>query len=861
LKENKKKPPRLAEWLLYYLINNEEREFVLGDLKELYLELYRSSGRLKANLWYLSQIVKSSHHFQKDSMYWSAAILKSYAKTAVRNLKRQKGYAVIKISSLAIGLAVCILILLYIQDELSFDRFHKNTDNICRLINNNNSAYFAPQISQILLDNFPEIREATRIFPVGEHTIQYEDSQFNENGVIYADESFFRVFSFRLKSGNPETVLEQPFSIVISENIAHKYFSDRNPIGEVFKIENEHDYTITGVMYEIPNNSHFNCNFVATLVDADRVFGESLMQNWGWQQFLVYTLFQDDFLKSAFETKCAEVFTKYLNADDKSFPHITLQSLKDIHLYSAHLKNDIQPQGDINYVFIYSGIGVLILLIACINYIYLLTANASSRAVEVGIKKVIGASRKQLAGQFFSESIVVLIFALFISLIIVALCLPFFNNLTEKLLSLTVLLNKTMIAAISSIVLITGLLAGSYPALFISAFQPIHVIKGIVGFGKSKFSLNRILVVIQFSISAVLIISSIFMFRQLHFIQSKKIGFDKENIVILQNNELENRQKYELFRNKLLQDSQIITVSSANRVPSDDLSNWCDFSHEGMTDNLLMRIVHVSHDYFKTIGIDSALHGRLFSEQLETDVSGAIILNEAAVNALKLQKAPVGKKIKISWPNSYRTVVGIVKDFHFESLYEDIHPVAFVIHYPICWKMMVRINSSNIIKTLDHIEKIWKDLYPSWTYEYSFMDDRFEQIYQSEKRTFQFMSYFSLLAIFIACVGLFSLTSFTIKRRFKEIGVRKVLGASITQIIGLLIGDFIKWVIVANMIAYPISWYAMNEWIQHFAFHIEIAWWLFALTTFCTIFIALSTVSWQSYCAATRAPVDALKYE
>ena len=800
------KPPRLAKWLFDRIAKSEEKRTIAADMEEFFSELIEEDGRLKAAFWYWGQILGSILVLVKNLIYWRYAMFKNYLKTAMRNLKKQKGYTFIKISGLAIGMAVCILLSLYIQDELSFDKFHRNADNIYRVINNNiNSTYVAPQVSQLLLDNYPEIIESTRIFPREGILVQYNNESFNENDLFYADNSFFKIFSFELKSGEAETVLNQPFSIVITESIANKYFGDKDPIGQVLRVENENDYTITGVMSDIPANSHFNCNFVATLVDADKVFGASLMQNWGWQNFLVYALFQDNFSKSAVEAKYTTLFYKYMKADHPNLPHITLQNLKDIHLYSAYLDNDIQPQGDINYVLIFSGIGVLILLIACFNYIYLLTANATTRAVEVGIKKVIGATRKQLAWQFFSESILILIFSLLISFLIAVSCLPVFNSLTGKLLSLTALLNKTMIAGIIGMVVITGLVAGSYPALFISAFQPIHVIKGFAGFGKAKFRFNRILVVIQFSISAILIICSVFMFRQLHFIQNRELGFDKEHIVVLQNHEPENRQKYELFKSTFLQNSNVTSIASASRVPSGDLNNWGGFKHEGLTSDVNMRVVHVSFDYFKTIGINNALYGRLFSKQLESDVSEAVILNEAAVNKLEIKKASVGKKIHLSWPNSDRTVVGVVKDFHFESLYEDIHPVAFVIHYPKCWRIMVKINSSNIDETLALIEKTWKDLYPSWTYEYSFMDDCFEQIYHSEKRTFQLMGCFSLLAIFIACLGLFGLVSFTTKRRFKEIGVRKVLGASINQIIALLSRDFVKWVIIANIIAWPIA--------------------------------------------------------
>ncbi len=860
------RPPYIAEKLLRAILNSSEKEGLSGDFEEIYTDWREEKGRTRAWVWYWMQILVYLPQAISNMLFWRMIMFRMNIKTALRNLKKQKGYSFIKISGLAIGMAVCILLLLYIQDEISFDRFHKNADHIYRLIDNNiNSTHvapnLAPQVSQILLDNFPEVREATRLLPRDNIQVRYKDDRFNEKDFIYADESFFEIFSFPLITGDPETALIQPSTIVITESIAHKYFGNKNPIGEVLRVGGERDYTITGVMFDVPADSHFKCNFIATLVDADTVFGASLMQNWGWKNFLVYGLFQEKFSISAFEEKSTSLLGKSINVDDMDKPVITLQNLKDVHLHSAHLDNDIRPQGDINYIFMFSAIGVLILLIACFNYIYLLTANAAARAVEVGIRKVVGAARKQIAGQFFSESIVVLFFALMLAFFIAGLCLPVFNILTGKLLSLTALLNKTMIAGIIGMVLAAGLIAGSYPALYISSIQPARVIKGIAGFGKSKLSFNRILVVMQFTISVVLIISSIFMFRQLQFIQNKKLGFDKEHIVILQNHEAGNRRKYERFKNTLLQNGQITSISSADRVPSGSLTNWCHFKHDGMTDRLLMRVVHVGFDYFKTIGIDDALHGRMFSQQFETDASSAIILNESAVNLLELPTVPVGKKIHMDWPDSERTIVGVVKDFHFESLYEDIHPVAFVIHYPECWEMMVKINSFDISGTLAFIEKTWKNIYPFWAYEYHFMDNRFEQIYHSENRTFQLMGYFSLLAIFIACLGLYGLASFSTKRRFKEIGVRKVLGASIGQLIALLSKDFIKWVIIANLIACPIAWYAMDKWSQHFAFHTEIAWWIFALAGLSTLVIAIFTVSWQSYHAAINPPIDSLKYE
>lgn len=860
--KNSHKPPFIAEVLLKLFLPQHEVEYLLGDYQDIYSQLAETEGTLSAWLWYWRQVIKTTPVYILHSFYWGIIMFKNYFITALRDIKRQKIFAFIKIAGLSIGIAVCILLSLYIYDEISFDRFHKNADNIYRIINKaNNSTYVAPQVSQLMKDNFPEISETSRILPRDEVVVRYKEEQFNEKDFIYTDENFFKIFSFELKNGDPETVLKQPFSIVITENIALKYFGNNNPIGEKFEIENEHDYTITGVAYDFPANSHFNCNFIATLVDADKVFGASLMQNWGWENFLVYSLFRENFSITEFEKKTNTLLMQHIDSNDEIKPSITLQALKDIHLYSNHLVNDIRIQGDINYVLIFSGIGILILLTACFNYIYLVTANSATRSLEVGIKKVIGATKKQIARQFFGESIVVLILALLISLCIVVLSLPFFNSLTGKSLSAAALLNNTIIAGILILGLITGFIAGSYPALYISAISPIKAIKGTGDFSKTKFSFNRILVVIQFTFSVILIISSIFMFRQLQFIQNKKLGFDKEQIVVVNNFEPDKIQNFELFKNTLLQNKHISSISSADRIPSNDLNNWCSFKTDKMTAKINMPIVHVSYDYFKTLGINKPSSGRFFSEELKTDLSDAIILNESAVNKLALQKSPVGNKIKLTWPNSTRTVVGVVKDFHFESLYQDIKPAAFVIHYPACWKMMIKIKPSNIEETLENIEKTWKNIYPSWTYEYHFMDDRFEQIYNSEKRTFQLMGYFSLLAIFISCLGLYGLATFTTKRRFKEIGMRKVLGASITGVVVLLGKDFTKWVLIANIIAWPVTYFAIEKWFESFAYHTNMSWWIFFFGGIISLLLAITTVGYQAIKAATINPVDSLKNE
>ncbi|MFH1940473.1 MAG: ABC transporter permease [bacterium] len=787
-------------------------------------------------------------------------MFKNYFKIAFRNIKKHKGYSFINIAGLAIGFACSILMVLYVFHELSYDRFHKNADYIYRLCQSEHP-YQAPQTAKLLADNLPEIKNYARILVQGEQIIQHKEKKFKETGFVRADAGLFRMFSFKFKHGNPETALQQPFSMVISEKIAHKYFGNENPIGKIFKLNNEDDYTITGVMEDMPQNSHFRYDFFATLTNADDMFGVEWMNNWGWENFLVYFFIQDEFSKSAFETKCSELIAKHRNSDPNNpLPEYSIQPLKDIHLYSSHFKNDIQPQNSITYVMIFSAIGILILLIACFNYINLLTANATTRMKEIGIKKVVGATRKQLALQFIGESFVILFIALLLSLVIVEISLPIFNALSGKVLSFTALIQMKTILSILGIILITGILAGCFPAFFLSAFQPVNALKASTSSGKSKFHFRRLLVGAQFTVVIILICSAIFMFRQIHYLQHKELGFNKEYTLISEVDAFEDVEKYNTLKQALLQQSVVTSVSSASRVPSGSLNNFGALIPEGQTDWITMPFVHMSFDYFETLGI-TASQGRLFSNKLETDVNEAIILNEAAVNRLGIHENPVGQSVECAWPRSRRKIVGIVNDFHFESLYESIRPTAFVIYHSMCRNLMVKVKPSNAISTINTIKKICSNFYPDWIFEFHFIDERLERIYQTDKNTFQLMGYFTALAIFIACMGLFGLASFMMKRRTKEIGVRKVLGASVSVIIVMLSKNIIRWVLAANLIAWPIAWFAMNKWLQNFAYRIEMSLWMFILAGALALLIALVTVSYQAIRAATANPVESLRYE
>jgi putative ABC transport system permease protein len=785
-------------------------------------------------------------------------MIKNYFKIAFANLIKSKVYSLISISSLTIGMAISILLLIYVADELSYDRYHENADNIYRLCREKES-YQAPQTAKILADKLPQIEKHARIFPNDNFIVQYKEQKFNENMGAFADNELFQIFSFKFKYGNAETALTDPASIVISEKIAQKYFGKENPIGKVLKINNEFEGTISAVIENMPHNSHFRYDIIFSLAGANMLFGEEMMNNRSWQNFLVYFQMQSEFSKLEIEKNISEQM-KDPNDAEAPLPIFELQKLKDIHLYSSHIKNDIQPQNSIMFVMIFSAIGLLILLIACFNYINLLTANATTRVTEIGVRKTFGASRTQLAKQFISESIVVLFISLVLALLVVGLSLPIFNTLSSKELSLLSLINGNIILGILGMVLLVGVIAGWYPAFVLSSFNPTKVMKASKSSGGSKIQFKKILVGAQFTIVIALIASAIIMLRQTNFIQNTALGFDKEYVLVANVNDIGDEGKYLSLKQALLEQSIVSSVSTASRVPSGELNNGGAAIPEGQTEWIDIRTVHVQFDYFKTLGI-KAKQGRLFSDQLKTDITESLILNEAAVKHLGIQGDPIGQEIKCAWPRSDRKIVGIVDDFHFESLHEKIKPVLFVIFHDMCSRLIVKVNPSNASDAINILRETSQKIYPEEIFDFRFMDVRLEQLYKKDENTFQLMGYFAAIAILLACMGLLGMASFILTRRTKEIGVRKVNGATVFEIVQMLNISFVRWIVISFAIATPIAYYGMNKWLENFAYKTELSWWIFVLAGFISLVVVLLTVSGLSYKAARRNPVEALRFE
>lgn len=786
-------------------------------------------------------------------------MIRNYIKIIYANLVNNKSYSIISISSLAIGMAVCILLLTYVSFELSYDRYHKKADHIYRLCQETHP-YQAPQAAKLLADNLPEIKEYTRILARPDFIVQYSEKRFKENEVAYVDAEFFDIFSFKFIRGDAKTALKEPATIVISETIALKYFGNENPMGKALKLNNEKDCTVTGVIEDLPLNSHFRYEIFLSLTDANALFGEEWMHNWGWLNFLVYFEMQDHFSKSELEAKISQLIAEDQNeGPDSHLQKYTIQQLKDIHLYSSHFTGDIQPQNSITYVLIFSAIGLLILLIACFNYINLITANTETRATEIGIRKSYGANRKQLALQFIAETLAVLSISFFLAFIVVGIGMPLFNKLSGNELSLSILKNLKTITGIITVIVVMSIISGWYPVYLLLSSNPSEVLKATKKISAHKSLAKNLLTGAQFTIVIILIYSAMIMFRQINFLQNKDLGFNKE-AVLTSVVDFGDGEKYNTLKHALLDLNMVSDVSSASRIPSGSLNNLGKVIAEGQEEGTTIPYVHVNFDYFEVLGIQAA-YGRLFSDQYTTDATHTIILNEAAVKSIGIQGNPIGQTLKCNWPVSDRKIIGVINDFYFESLYNTIKPAVFVIHPEECYQLILRVEPRDVISSIRSITDICQSIYPYQVFDFHFLDTQVEQRYQKDKGTFRLMGYLAALAIILASMGLIGMASFIIIRRTKEIGIRKVNGARVSEVMKMLNLIFVKWVAIAFVLAIPIAYFFMKRWLESFAYRTMQTWWILILVGFISISIVLITVSWITFRAARRNPIESLKYE
>jgi putative ABC transport system permease protein len=799
-------------------------------------------------------------------------VIKNYLKVSVRNLIKHKGYAFINILGLAVGIAASVLIFLYIANELSYDKFHEKADKTYRITadwsNKGDSRIHqlgTPFIlAKTIREKYPQVESITQLVgPLGDVIIRYRDTAFKETEAFGAEPSFFNVFSFPLLKGNPETSLRDPNMIVMTQSLAKKYFGDEDPLGKTIEMQamgEKEFFQVTGVMDDIPQNSHFRFDM---LISMNTVYPEPNM-GWDYNNYTTYLTLQEGVTQGLMEETLVEIDKVHYEGGREHIPWIwTLEPITRIHLHSDLVTGN-QPNGSMAYIRLFTIVAILILLIAGINFVNLATARSARRAKEVGLRKVVGSLRRQLIQQFLTESVLMSLVALAFAVILIQAALPFYRNLTGKVLSLSYLGNPYVIPGLLGLSLCVGILAGLYPAFFLSSFKLTHVLKGssMSGRGRGALFLRNGLVVFQFAMSVLLISGSLVIFQQLKYIKNQRLGFDKEHVVVIHNADTLDSQ-LDAYMERLKRQSDVLGVTTARSVPGLGTPNW-GIGVEGVERSrpMNMNFMTCDHDFADVLNI-SMLEGRFMSREFPSDVD-AVVINKKAAEYFGIEN-PIGKKLRIWWTRKDLTIIGIIDNFHFESLHRDVRSMGYLLPEAIGSTrkpyLLVKIRSQVTSEVLSNLRKTWDSMSGGLPFEFTFLDDKVNNLYQNDNRAGKIVTLFSCLAIFVSCLGLFGLAAFVAEQRTKEIGVRKVLGAPLSNIMWLLTGQFVKWVVVANLIAWPVGYWVMNRWLQGFAFRASLSIWIFLLSGLAALSIAALTVSSQVIKAALANPAESLKYE
>lgn len=783
-------------------------------------------------------------------------MFKNYLMIAFRNIRRNKGYSFINIAGLAIGMACFILISLWVRDELSYDRFHEHKDRIFKVITKTNTGDVwttsSWALGPALKERYPDIVEFSRVWFWHRSLVRTGDKRFVEQNFYLADPSIFTMFTFPFVKGDPETSLANMNSIVITEETARRYFGEDDPLGQVLHVVSyQSDFIVTGVIKNIPENSHMQFDLVARI----ELMGQQRLESWEFTGYS-YVMLSPDVPVDEVNQKISNFYREVIDPELTATP--ILQPLTRIHLYETG-----EP-GIIKQVAIFSVIAVFILIIACINFMNLNTAKSARRAREVGMRKVTGASRIQLVKQFLGETILLSFLALAIALVLVELAIPVYNGFTGKNLSVINGVNSAVVLILICIAPLTGILAGSYPAIFLSSFQPAYVLNKQFSQTSKGALFRKILIIFQFSVSIGLFICTTVVYKQLHLVQKKDLGFDREFVVTMPNNP-DLRNRFDTFKNELLREEGILNVTAAASRPT-EVGQSIAINWEGNAEEEFLPIGYtmVDYDFFETFDMEF-VQGRSFSREFASDGSEACIINERAQAEMGIT-SPLGTRVYFAHPaleESFRYVriIGVVKDFHFRSMHELIGPFIFRIYRPWHSYVFIKIKPENVPETLQRIENISVKFAPDYPFQYEFLDEAFVKLYQSERQMGRLFNVFGILAIFISCLGLFGLASYTAEQKTKEIGVRKVLGASVAGIVLSLSKEFTKWVLVANLVAWPVAYFVMREWLQGFAYRTGLTLGIFILSAILAFIVALITVGHQSIKAALTNPVESIKYE
>ena len=885
LKQNKmqnskyKKPPMAAVWILRKLTTYRDNYSSIEDFEEEYQENLKTHGRLKAVLQCWIQIINMIRFYLYLYMNWNITMLSNYLKTGLRTIKTRKFYSILNISGLALGIAASVLILLYVYAEITYDNYHENVDNIYRiglkpfvLGKENNYApgiFTMASLAPALKEAYPEVINAARIKKTERKpVVTVKNRFFYEDGdIFYVDPSLFDIFSIDFTKGDKKSALEKPYSIVITEKTSKKYFGEENPVGKVIGLDNRSNYTITGVVKDVPENTHFKFEMLSSFSTLNYIMDTRMLYGWDWAVVNTYIELSEQASSEDFEYKI-------LNIIDKNHPESLKQSgfsflpfiqkVTDIHLYSNF---NGENGGNLTYIYIFTVIALLILLVAGINYVNLATVCSANRVKEIGIRKVLGASRSKLIFQFLSESILLVFLSLILGFFLMWLMLPVFNDLIQKEIDLNLFTEPKIILGILFLTLFFGILSGSFPAFISSSFNPVSIFAGKIKSRSGKF--RNILVVTQFAVSIVLMSGTLIIFTQLGFLKNKSLGFEKEQLLVIPLEREDMIQKRNILKTEMLNIPGVVNVSYSSHYPGNTFIFSDPFYFEGRSreNEILYNIESIDYDYFETYGIRIS-KGRSFSEDFSDDMS--IMINETLARELNWDD-PIGKKIdKYLGPQNVTTyqVIGVVNDYHFLSLHRTIGPLLFelikdhsrLVHHS-SFYLSIRILPENKSETLKLIQNKWHNLFPSIPVDYFFLDESFDKLYKSEEQLGKIFINFTLIAIFIGCLGLFGLVSFLAEKRTKEFGVRKVLGASDSDIFMLLSREFMKLVAYAHIVGLPTAYFIMNRWLQNFAYHKEISMIVYITVTAVTLLIAIVTLSFRSLKAARAKPVEALKYE
>ncbi len=860
---------KISKQLLSLLLKIKKakyRDDAFQDFEDIYDEIYKSSGYLKAQYWFWREIIRSTPKFLLTRLSQSRIMFVNYLKISSRNLTKNKGYSILNIAGLSVGMASSLLILLYIIHETGYDSYHKDVDRLYRIKAQINSpagsiktVLSSAPLIPVLREEYPEIEHALRIMkPTWQIIVSADDKRFIEDNILIADNELFSMFKFDFIQGNASTALTRPSTIVLTESMAKKYFGETNPVGNSILLRGNL-FEITGVIKDTPSNTHIKFDFVYSLKTLEGTWDFS---NWGWTAFFAYIKLTPNVDASEFEDKIRRIANNYYSEQLEEWECeflFILENVTDIHMDRTYT-GKLEPPGNMLHILLLTMIGIFLLLIAGINYMNLSTARSINRKKEVGIRKVIGARRDQLISQFLSESILLSLFSGLLAIFIAAAALSSFESIKGIKCNASDVFNFKMVSIVLFLSGFVGITSGIYPAFFLSVFKPVSTMHEASGVGGNSSLLRKTLVVGQFTISLIMIISTCMIYKQIEYMKNRYPGFNIEKKFVLFTNRIDNP---EMVRNEFLRIPSVTGASYSWSVPgrmtnglSAEIVGYENTTGQGIDFN------YSDPDYIPLYGIEM-IAGRNFQKDLLSDVGETFIINESAMRALGFlnPEESIGKKLKEGGSSLVGTIIGVCKDYHFKGLQSPIEPL--ILHFnPIYFRMLsLSIDTDDISSTISNIEKKWHELNPGAVFDFFFLEDDFNNQYDAEEETQRLFLVFTVIAIFIACLGLFALSSYTAEQKIREIGIRKTLGASSINLVRLISRDFIILVVISNLAGWPAAYFIMNIWLNDFAYRQEIGWGVFAFSGISVCFIALLTVSYQSVKAAAADPVKSLRYE